>query len=241
MSERTGSFFYRHRFPEEIIKIAIFYHLFIPSAIVQIFLIFLFRCYVSKKSICKWTEKYLNNLPDISLPSEENLLRRRHTDEKQIKIKGKKAWWWNIVDSVGNPLESCLSWTRHGFVVNQFMKNHKKKYGSPEIMVTDGLLAYIQGVKKLGRRCQHVIAGLEEKIVYDNKRGVYIFISNLSVERLHSKIDYYIDMKFRGSFENMESADRWRKAFMLTNYLRNLVPKYKETRNLPCRISELMC
>ena len=233
MSERTGSFFYRYRFPEQIIEIAIFFHLFIPSSVVQIFLLFLFRCRVSKKSICQWTRKYMDRMQDLHLPSSEELLRIRHTDEKQIKIKGEKAWWWNIVDSGGNALQSCLSWTRHGIVVNNLMKDHKKHYGSPMIMATDGLQAYIKGVKKLGRTCTHAVCGITEKFIPSHG----IFLSNLPVERLHSRIDSYINLKVRGSFENMESSDRWRKAFMLTHYLRNSVLQYKEIKYLPCQIS----
>jgi len=36
---------------------------------------------------------------------------------------------------------------------------------------------------------------------------------------LHSKIDAYINLKVRGSFTNIESAERCRKAFMFTDHL----------------------
>lgn len=214
-SELTFRKFYRHRFPPQIIKIAIFFHLFIPAKIVQIFVFFLFRCYVSKKTICSWTRKFLDAAPEIKFPCTPPPI--RYTDEKQIKIKDKKAWWWNIVEGKSNPLTSCISLTRHGFIANNLMNAHKKIYGFPAIMVTDKLQAYLQAVKKLGRRCKHIRAGIIPRMVM--YKDALLIVSNLPVERLHSKIDSYIDMKFRGSFENLESANRWRKAFMMITYL----------------------
>ena len=221
-SEATFRKFYRHRFPAQIITIAIFFHFFIPARIVQIFIFFLFRCYVSKNTICEWTKKTLEDMPELKFVRDKCNLLIRHTDEKQIKIKRKKAWWWNSTDHAGNPLNSCISRTRHGFVAFNFMRKHKKLYGSPLIMITDKLQAYIKSVKKLGKKCKHITRGIKEEVEYFGGKSKPLLLSNLQVERFHSKIDAYINMKFRGSFESLESADRWRKAFMFITYLQEM-------------------
>ncbi len=221
-SEATFRKFYRHRFPQQIILVAIFFHLFIPARIVQIFLFFLFRCYVSKKTICKWTKKTLEDMPELRFVRDKSNMLIRHTDEKQIKIKREKAWWWNSTDHAGNPLNSCISQHREGLVASNFMKKHRKLYGSPSIMITDKLQAYIKSVKHLGKKCKHITRGIKEEVEYFGGKSKPLLLSNLQVERFHSKIDAYINMKFRGNFESIESADRWRKAFMFTTYLQEM-------------------
>lgn len=216
-SELTFRKFYRHRFPPQIITIAIFFHLFIPARIVQIFLFFLFRCYVSKKTICFWTREILDEMPELRFIYNNFNMTIRHTDEKQIKIKNKKAWWWNIVNSEGKSLSSCISWTRHGYAAKKLMKMNKEIYGNPLIMITDKLPAYGKAVNVFGRKCKHITAGIVPKMCMH--KGNLLLVSNLAVERFHSKIEHYINMKFRGSFENIESADRWRKAFIFTTCL----------------------
>lgn len=215
-SELTFRKFYRHRLPEQIIITAILFHLFIPARIVQVFLFFLFRCYVSRKTICSWSRKFLDELPEISVREKYKSV-IRHTDEKQIKIKKKKAWWWNIVSYRGQLLTSLISWARDGYAAKKLMKRNKKNYGSPLIMITDKLPAYIKSVNVFGRNCKHITAGIVPKMCM--YKDDLLLISNLAVERMHSKIESYIQMKVRGSFESIESADRHRKAFMLTTHL----------------------
>lgn len=210
-SELTFRRFYRHRFPNKIIIIAIFFHLFIPARVVQIFLFFLFRCYVSKKAICSWTKKFLDNFPEIQPTIKKSKFVIAHADEKFIKIKKEKAYWWNTTDNDENPLTSIITMYRDSNSVRELFKDLPKCI---DIMVTDGYHAYKDPVRKLG--CKHVIAGIKNKIVI-HKEHLFI-LSNLAVERLHSRIDYFMQ-RFKNSFENLESANRWRKAFMLTAYL----------------------
>ena len=215
-SEATFREFYRHRLPVQIIRTAIFFHLFVPANTVKIFIFFLFRCYVSKKTICSWSRKFLDNLPEISCNEKYKSL-IRHTDEKQIKIKGKKAWWWNIVNYRGQLLTTLISWTRTIYAAKKLMKENKNNYGSPLIMITDKLQVYPKSIHIFGRNCRHITAGLVPRLA--NYKKDLLLVSNLAVERMHSKIDTYIQMKVRGSFESFESASRHRKAFMLTTYL----------------------
>src|SRR3989338_8775900 len=58
--ETTGSFFFKHRTPLQILAVALFFHLFVPARIVRIFLYFLFRCSLSEASVCFWSRKFLD-------------------------------------------------------------------------------------------------------------------------------------------------------------------------------------
>ena len=140
-----------------------------------------------------------------------------HADEKFIKIKKQKAYWWNTTDSDGNWVVSRISLKPDGESAKKLMKKHRSVDPAVDIAVTDGLQSYKKAVKIFGRGCKHVIAGLQEKAVM--YRRALLYLSNLPVERIHSRIDSYINYKFRGSFENLDSTDRWRKAFMFTTHL----------------------
>jgi len=48
-----------------VLVVAIFFHSFIPAKIVQIFVYFLFRCKMSGDTICFWSRKFLEQMPEI--------------------------------------------------------------------------------------------------------------------------------------------------------------------------------
>src|SRR3989344_9370172 len=107
--ETTGSFFFKHRTPLQILVVAIFFHLFVPARIVCIFLYFLFRCSLSEASVCAWSRKYLDRLPEIQQRGRPATIIIRHTDEKKITIAGREAWWWNTTEPASNGLTSSIS------------------------------------------------------------------------------------------------------------------------------------
>lgn len=215
--ETTGSFFFRHRTPLQILVVAIFFHIFVPARIVYIFLYFLFRCRLSEASICAWSRKYLDRVPEIQQKGRPATIIIRHTDEKKIKIAGKEAWWWNTTDPAGNVLTSSISWSRSLVSTKRHLKKHHRVEQHIDMHVTDGMLSYIRGTHCLGRKTKHVVRGLQEKAVMFH--GKLLFISNLAVERSNSKVDAYIKLKVRESFSSFEQAERIRKAFMLTQIL----------------------
>lgn len=217
--ETTGTFFFKHRTPLQILVVAIFFHIFVPARIVYIFIYFLFRCSLSKASICAWSRKYLDKTPEIQQQSTPTtiVLIIRHTDEKKIKIAGKEAWWWNTTDPAGNVLTSSISWSRSLVSTKQHLKKHRDIDRKVDAHTTDGMPSYIRGTHIFGRRTIHVVRGLREKGVMI--QGRLLFISNLPVERANSRVDAYIKLKVRESFSNFEQAERIRKAFMLTQIL----------------------
>ena len=230
--ETTGELLHRHRIPSQIIRVSVFFHLFIPARTVQIFVRFLFGCRISKDTICSWTKKFLKQMPEIKpMINEYQDIKIRHTDEKQIKIHGKKAWWWNTTDHQGNGLTSSVSLDRSLVSAKNHMKKHKHAESKIDIMVTDKLQSYIKSMRLFGRKCRHVKRGLAEMPVQYG--GKMLYLSNLPVERLHSKIDYYINAKFRGSFTNIESADRWRKAFTFADCLQKSFALHKSFGTYP--------
>lgn len=215
--ETTGNFFFKHRTPLQILFVAIFFHLFVPARIVRIFLYFLFRCSLSEASICSWSRKYLDHVPEVQQRGRPAAIIIRHTDEKKIKIAGREAWWWNTTDPATNVLTSSISWSRSLASAKQHLKKHRRMEHHVDVHVTDGMQSYIKATHLFGRTTQHVVRGLREKGCMYKKR--FLMLSNLAVERANSRVDAYIKLKVREHFSNFEQADRLRKAFMLTQIL----------------------
>lgn len=242
--ETTKTFFHRNRILKEILKVVILSHLFIPAKIVQILAFFLFGCRISTHTICFWSRKFLDEMPEIKREAKDGKLKIRHTDEKFIKIGERIAYWVNTVDHQGRPLTSSIHQFKDKASIEEHMRKHKQIEKEIDIHVTDDNPSYIKTANKFGRKCKHHTAGLKEKLLSDKE--VFIYLSNLPVERLHSKIESYINLKVRGSFTNIESADRLRKAFMFTDYLleafalQGSLGTYPTTENWKNTIGELL-
>jgi transposase-like protein len=215
--ETTGSFFFKHRTPLQILAVVIFFHLFVPARIVRIFLCFLFRCSLSEASICAWSRKFLDRIPEIQQLGRLARITIRHTDEKKIKIAGREAWWWNTTDPATNVLTSSITWSRSLADTKQHLKKHRAIEIHIDVHVTDGMPSHIKATHLLGRTTQHVVRGLQEKGVMFHGRLLYL--SNLAVERANSRVDAYIKLKVRESFSSFEQAERTRRAFMLTQII----------------------
>lgn len=215
--ETTGTFFFKHRMPLQILVVAIFFHLFVPARIVRIFIYFLFRCSLSDASICAWSRKYLDRTPEIQQRGRPATIIIRHTDEKKIKIAGREAWWWNTADPATTVLTSSISWSRSLAATRQHLRKHKRVESHIDIHTTDGMPSYIRATHLFGRKTTHIIRGLQEQAVMH--QGKLLFISNLAVERANSRVDAYIKLKVRESFSSFEQAERTRKAFMLTQII----------------------
>jgi len=156
-------------------------------------------------------------MPEIKRETKDGKLRVRHTDEKFIKIGKGTAYWVNTTDSLGRLLTSSILEFKDKASIKEHMRKHKQIEKHIGVHVTDKNPSYNKTANKFGRNCIHHTAGLKEKLL--STKNLFIYLSNLPVERLHSKIDAYINLKVRGSFTNIESADRWGKAFMFTDYL----------------------
>ena len=233
--ERIGTFMYRKRFPEIAIKIAILLNLFIKSKLAELLMFLLFRIKVSNKTICCWTREFLDMLPETYQQHyPKKLLLILHADEKYIKVKGSKddfAYWWSVIDCFGNLIATIITESRDLKSAKKLFKNAKesisKKVG---MLVRDGLPAYSKAGKIFGRQCKNIIAGIKGKFIINNKK--LLFITNNRAESNNAEIDYFMK-RFRDCFENIESANRWRKAFMFTKHLQKWFATQKHLEASP--------
>src|SRR5210317_1093079 len=71
-------------------------------------------------------------------------------DEMFVKINGEQHYLWRAVDHEGEVLESYVTKTRDKKAALKFLKKAMRKYGNPEVIVTDGLGSYGAALKEIG-------------------------------------------------------------------------------------------
>ena len=67
-----------------------------------------------------------------------------------MKIKGKKHYLWPAVDHEGEVLESYVTKCRDRKAALKFLRKSMKRYGQPQIIVTDKLRSYGSAMKVIG-------------------------------------------------------------------------------------------
>ena len=73
-----------------------------------------------------------------------------HLGEVFVKINGETHYLWRAVDHKGEVLESFVTKTRDKSAALRFLKKAKKRYGSPQTVVTDQLRSYGAAMKEIG-------------------------------------------------------------------------------------------
>lgn len=77
---------------------------------------------------------------------------RWHLNEFFVKINGRQHYLWRAVDHEGEVLESFVTKRRDRKAALRFLKKAMKRYGNPEVIVTDCLRAYKAAMKEIGNQ-----------------------------------------------------------------------------------------
>ncbi len=73
-----------------------------------------------------------------------------HLDEVFVRINGKTFYLWRAVDHEGEVLESFVTKRRDRKAALKFLRKAMKRYGSPNVIVTDRLRSYGAAMKVIG-------------------------------------------------------------------------------------------
>lgn len=80
---------------------------------------------------------------------------RWHLDEVFVKIRGETPYLWRAVDHEGEVLEAYITKKRGKAAALKFLRKAMKRYGNPEVVVTDKCPSYHAAMKVIGNeRCQ---------------------------------------------------------------------------------------
>ena len=75
---------------------------------------------------------------------------RWHLDEVFVKINGEMHYLWRAVDHEGEVLEVIATKRRDRKAALKFLKRTMKRYGRPEVIVTDRLRSYRAAMREIG-------------------------------------------------------------------------------------------
>lgn len=75
---------------------------------------------------------------------------RWHLDEVFVKIRGETHYLWRAVDHEGEVLEAYVTKKRDKAAALKFLRKAMKRYGNPEVVVTDKLRSYGAAMKEIG-------------------------------------------------------------------------------------------
>jgi len=73
-----------------------------------------------------------------------------HLDEVFVKINGETHYLWRAVDHEGEVLEAYVTKRRDRHAALRFLRKAMKRYGRPEVIVTDCLKSYRAAMKVIG-------------------------------------------------------------------------------------------
>ena len=79
---------------------------------------------------------------------------RWHLDEVFVRINGETHYLWRAVDHEGEVLEVFATKRRDRKAALKFLKKTMKRYGRPEIVVTDKLRSYKAAMKVIGNEAR---------------------------------------------------------------------------------------
>ena len=227
-SERSLSFFCRHRFPEEVIKNALLYLFFAATRNVVFLLNETIQFNPSHVSVWSWAEKFARETS--KLPIKKSFSSVWHVDEKFIKVRGVKdfAYLWVVIDDKNTILAVHASKQRDIEGAERVLMLAKQRAERPpNVLVSDGLQAYKKACRKVfGRKTKHAISHF--KAVSFMHLGRWYKLSNNRIESLNSKLNLWYK-KFRG-FKSMFTASLWANLWMFFyNVMRPRVTPHKIT------------
>ena len=75
---------------------------------------------------------------------------RWHLDEMFVKIGGEMRYLWRAVDHEGEVLEAYVTKTRNRKAALKFLRKAMKRYGQPNVFVTDRLRSYRAALTDVG-------------------------------------------------------------------------------------------
>ncbi len=79
-----------------------------------------------------------------------------HLDEVFVRINGEIHYLWRAVDHEGEVLEAVVTKRRNRKAALRFLRKAMKRYGQPEVIVTDRLRSYPAAMKVIGNVTRQV-------------------------------------------------------------------------------------
>ena len=160
-----------HRFPRDIILLAVRYYLQLGAAAERIAGILADRGIdVSGRTILRWVQKFGPALSDEIRRYRRPLSATWLVDETYVKIQGKWQYLYRGVDQNGQVLDCWLSRTRDLVAAEAFFRRTSSSTGStPEHVVTDKASFYPSAIRTCAPGARHTATGFYNTVISTNR------------------------------------------------------------------------
>ena len=151
-----------------------------------------------------------------------------HLDEMFVKINGETHYLWRAVDHEGEVLESVVTKRRDKHAALKLMRKLMRRYGKPEMIVTDKLRSYGAALDELG------ISGHETDGRWINNRAEN---SHLPLRRRERAMQRFRRMRSLQKFASIHSSvynhfNQERHFYSRSNFKDNRTAALSEWRQL---------
>ena len=110
---------------------------------------------VCHESVRLWVDRFGTYFADKIRKRRSEAMRRVnqwrwHLDEVFVKIRGETHYLWRAVDHEGEVLEAYVTKKRDKAAALKFLRKAMKRYGNPQVVVTDRLRSYGAAMREIG-------------------------------------------------------------------------------------------
>ena len=147
----------RYRFPAEIISHCVWLYNCFSLSFRDIEKMMLYRgIEVNYETIRDWNSKFAQQMANEIRCRRSKPSRKWHLDEMSVELKAEAYWLWRAVDEHGQVLDILMQKRRDTKAAKRFFQKIIKKVGfAPSVVITDKLLSYQAGMRKLGLKPNH--------------------------------------------------------------------------------------
>src|SRR6266852_9745188 len=160
-----------HRFPRDVILLAVRYYLQLGAAAERIAGVLADRGIdVSGRTILRWVQKFGPALADAVRRHRKTLITTWLVDEMYVKILGKWHYLYRGVDLDGQVLDCWLSATRDLSAAEAFFRRTIASTGCvPEHSVTDKATFYPSAIRTWAPEAKHTATGFYNRVISTNR------------------------------------------------------------------------
>tara|TARA_R110000787_G_scaffold112831_3_gene221758 strand:- start:3105 stop:3713 length:609 start_codon:yes stop_codon:yes gene_type:complete len=152
---------------------------------------------------------------------------RWHLDEVFVKIQGERHYLWRAVDHEGEVLESFVTKARDKVAALKFLKKAMKRYGNPQVVVTDKCPSYRAAMEVIGNESRqetgrHLNNRAEnshlpfrrkarEMSLFRRMRSLQTFVSIHSSVYNHFYFERHVNSRIRFKQKRDAALSEWRE------------------------------
>ena len=112
---------------------------------------------VCHESVRLWVDRFGTHFAKKIRKQRANYMRQVnqwqwHLDEMFVKIRGETHYLWRAVDHEGEVLESFVTKKRDKAAALKFLRKTMKRYGNPQVIITDRCPSYGAAMKEIGNK-----------------------------------------------------------------------------------------